>query len=221
MKVMLLAAGRGERMGHLTEYCPKPLLKVAERALIEHHIVALKDQGFYEFVINVAYLGDQIKAALGNGDRWAVSIQYSDEGGQALETGGGIFKALPLLGEEPFLLVNADVWTDFPYADLRAKDDKNIHLVLVNNPAHNEKGDFCLLDGVVESEGGERYTYSGIGVFRPIIFEQQSAGVFPLAPIIRQTISKGQVSGELHNGEWIDVGTPERLADLELKLRQT
>lgn len=219
MKVMLLAAGRGERMGPLTEYCPKPLLQVAGCALIEHHIVALKAHGFSEFVINVAYLGEQIKEKLGNGERWAVNIEYSDEGSQALETGGGIFKALSLLGKEPFLLVNADVWTDFPYANLRAKVDKNIHLVLVNNPAHNKKGDFCLLDGAVELAGSERYTYCGIGVFNPVIFEQQTAGVFPLAPIIRQSISKGQVSGELHHGEWIDVGTPERLADLELKLQ--
>jgi len=220
MKVMILAAGRGERMGRLTDSCPKPLLQVAGQPLIEHHLLALKAHGFNEFVINVAYLGQQIKTTLGNGDRWGVAIEYSDEGERALETGGGIFRALPLLGEEPFLLVNADVWTDFPYGNLRGKTDKDIHLVLVNNPAHNEEGDFCLLDGIVKEGVAERYTYSGIGVFNPVIFEQQTAGIFPLAPIIRQSISQGRVSSELHNGEWIDVGTPERLADLELKLQQ-
>ena len=220
MKVMILAAGRGERMGRLTDSCPKPLLQIGGVPLIEHHILALKEHGFNEFVINIAYLGGQIKTTLGNGERWGVVIEYSDEGEQALETGGGIFRALPLLGKEPFLLVNADVWTDFPYGSLRGKTDKDIHLVLVNNPIHNKAGDFSLLDGAAKIEGDERYTYSGIGVFNPVIFEQQKAGVFPLAPIIRQSISQGRVSSELHNGEWIDVGTPERLADLELKLRQ-
>ena len=220
MKVMILAAGRGERMGRLTEYCPKPLLKVAGRPLIEHHILALKKHGFSEFVINIAYLGEQIKAALGCGERWGVRIEYSDEGLQALETGGGIFNALPLLGEQPFLVVNADVWSDFPYASLRTKVDKNIHLVLVNNPSHNLKGDFGLFDGSIELASDKSYTYSGVGVFNPIIFSQQTAGIFPLAPIIRESISCQRVSGELYQGKWVDVGTPERLADLERKLQQ-
>jgi MurNAc alpha-1-phosphate uridylyltransferase len=217
MKVMILAAGRGERMGHLTENCPKPLLKVAGRPLIEHHILALKQYGFDDFVINVAYLGDQIKSALGSGERWGVSIEYSDEGDQALETGGGIYKALPLLGDEPFLVVNADVWTDFPYDSLIKATTKDIHLVLVNNPLHHQKGDFGLLDGVAQLEGDELYTYSGIGVFRAAIFTQQMDGAFPLAPIIRQSILSEQVSAQLYHGEWVDVGTPERLANLENK----
>ncbi|MBQ0841289.1 MAG: nucleotidyltransferase family protein [Gammaproteobacteria bacterium] len=220
MKVMILAAGRGERMGRLTDHCPKPLLQVAGRALIEHHILALKAQGFSQLVINVAYLGKQIKDALGNGERWGVHIEYSDEGNQALETGGGIFKALPLLGEAPFLLLNADVWTDFPYESLRNKTDKNIHLVLVNNPAHNLKGDFSLIANRVELATSEWLTYSGVGVFNPTIFANEEAGVFPLAPLIRESISRHQVSGELYQGEWIDVGTPERLTDLKLKLQQ-
>lgn len=218
MKVMILAAGRGERMGELTAHCPKPLLKVAGRSLIEHQIMALKSQGFDEFVINVAYLGEQIKRALVTGEKWGVNIEYSDEGCHVLETGGGILNALPLLGTEPFLLVNADVWGDYPYAKLRTKTDKNIHLVLVSNPAHNSEGDFDLLDGLVVSAGGEALTYSGIGVFNPAIFTGKATGIFPLAPIIRDLIVTGQVSGEQHQGEWIDVGTPERLADVELKL---
>jgi len=219
MKVMILAAGRGERMGELTAKCPKPLLKIAGRSLIEHHILALKKQGFSEFVINVAYLGEQIKNALGSGEQWGVDIAYSDEGKQALETGGGIYHALPLLGDEPFLVVNADVWTDFPYASLANKTDNNIHLVLVSNPVHNLAGDFDLLGGRVVKENGEPYTYSGVGVFNPRIFAQQTAGIFPLAPLIRDEISGHEVTGELYQGEWIDVGTPERLADLEQVLR--
>tara|TARA_R110002096_G_scaffold19077_6_gene64083 strand:- start:571 stop:1236 length:666 start_codon:yes stop_codon:yes gene_type:complete len=219
MKVMILAAGRGERMGRLTDNCPKPLLEISGQPLIVHHLLALKSQGFNDFVINVAYLGDQIKTALGKGEQWGVHIEYSDEGDNALETGGGIFRALPLLGDEPFLLVNADVWTDFPFQRLRNKTVKDIHLVLVNNPDHNQHGDFCLLDGEQKNQDSQRYTYSGIGVFSRAVFEQQTEGVFPLAPIIRQFIAQGRVSSELHRGEWVDVGTPERLAELALKLK--
>lgn len=219
MKVMILAAGRGERMGQLTDACPKPLLKVAGKSLIEHHIEALRKQGFTEFVINVAYLGHQIKSTLGDGQQWGVQIKYSDEGVQALETGGGLFNALPLLGEEPFLVVNADVWTNFPYATLRNKTDKKIHLVLVENPSHNTTGDFCLEGSAVVPQGLDCYTYSGVGVFTPSIFEEQTGGVFPLAPLIRDEVSRHAVSGQLHQGVWIDVGTPERLADVEKTLR--
>jgi len=218
MKVMILAAGRGKRMGRLTDDCPKPLLQIAGKSLIEHHILALKKEGYSEFVINVAYLGEQIKKAMGNGDKWGVNIEYSDEGDNALETGGGIFNALPLLGDSPFLVVNGDVWTDYPYARLRDKTDKNIHLVLVNNPAHNLSGDFNLRDGGIVQAGGDCYTYSGIGVYSPCVFANQRAGVFPLAPLIREEISQQNVSGELHSGVWIDVGTPERLADVESAL---
>jgi len=215
MKVMILAAGRGQRMRELTESCPKPLLKVKGVSLIEHHIRALKAQGFNEFVINVAYLAAQIKQALGSGKQWGVSIAYSDEDGEALETGGGIFKALPLLGDKSFLVVNADVWIDYPYANLRQETAKKIHLVLVNNPVHNPAGDFHLKGQQLVEQGGECLTYSGVGVFHPSVFSDESGGVFPLAPLIRQQISHGDVSGELHKGVWVDVGTPERLAFLE------
>jgi len=218
MKVMILAAGRGKRMGRLTDNCPKPLLQVAGKSLLEHHILALKEQGFSEFVINVAYLGEQIKKAIGDGEQWGVSIEYSDEGDNALETGGGIFNALSLLGNAPFLVVNGDVWTDFPYASLRNKAVKNIHLVLVNNPTHNLAGDFNLRKSDIVQSGGDCYTYSGIGVFSPRVFDNKSVGVFPLAPLIRDEISEQNVSGELHSGVWIDVGTPERLADVESAL---
>lgn len=214
MKVMILAAGRGQRMGSLTEHCPKPLLEISGRSLIEHQLLALKQQGFSEFVINLAYLGGKIKQALGSGERWGVTIEYSDEGELALETGGGIYKALPLLGQEHFLLVNADVWTDFPYASLRDQTAKKIHLVLVDNPKHNHAGDFQLHESRVLNEGGECLTYSGVGVFHPSVFAAETAGVFPLAPLIRRQITADQVSGQRHQGVWVDVGTPERLASL-------
>ncbi|MEH6504594.1 MAG: nucleotidyltransferase family protein [Cycloclasticus sp.] len=219
MKVMILAAGRGERMRQLTDNCPKPLLKIAGRSIIEQLILTLKKQGFSEFVINIAYLGSQIKQALGSGEQWGVEIEYSDEGDAALETGGGIFKALRLLGDEHFLVVNADVWTDFPYNSLLNKTENKIHLVLINNPPHHPDGDFSLKGGLVVSPGDKTFTYSGIGVFHPAIFAQEKPGAFPLAPIIRRCISRAEVSGELHEGEWIDVGTPERLADLALVLK--
>ncbi|PHS73661.1 MAG: mannose-1-phosphate guanylyltransferase [Cycloclasticus sp.] len=218
MKVMILAAGRGVRMGALTENCPKPLLKLAGKSLIEHHLLALKEQGFNEFVINVAYLGAQIKNQLGDGEKWGIHIDYSNEGDQALETGGGIFHALPLLGSEPFLVVNGDVWTDFPYASLRSQMTRKIHLVLVKNPSHNVAGDFSLVGGRIVPDLAERYTYSGVGVFNPAIFELKRAGIFPLAPIIREEIARCQVTGQLHLGEWVDVGTPERMTELERKL---
>ena len=218
MKVMILAAGRGQRMRELTERCPKPLLKIKGVSLVEHHIQALKKQGFSEFVINIAYLGEQIKQALGSGEQWGVSIEYSDEAGSALETGGGIFKALPLLGDKHFLVVNADVWTDFSYASLRKQITSNIHLVLVNNPTHNLGGDFQLQRDRVVTQGGESLTYSGVGVFHPSVFSAETGGVFPLAPLIRQQIANAEVSGQLHNGVWVDVGTPERLAFLESQM---
>jgi len=218
MKVMILAAGRGQRMRELTKNCPKPLLKINGQSLIEHHIHALKKQGFNEFVINVAYLGEQIKQVLGDGKQWGVSIAYSDEGDTALETGGGIFKALPLLGENHFLVVNADVWIDFPYASLRKETAKKIHLVLVNNPAHNLAGDFQLEDGQLVEQGGESLTYSGVGVFHPSVFSAECGGVFPLAPLIRRQIPCAEVTAQLHNSVWVDVGTPERLAFLESQM---
>ena len=219
MKVMILAAGRGERMGALTDSCPKPLLEVAGKPLIEHHILALKAQGFSEFVINVAYLGQQIIDNLGSGQRWGVDIAYSDEGSDALETGGGINNALPLLGDDHFLVVNADVWMDYPFARLRNQVAKQVHLVLVPNPQHHLSGDFTLSNGDLLADGAEKYTYSGIGVYHPSLFDGRCSGKFPLAPIIRQAIQRGQATGELYDSLWVDVGTPERLAEAENQLK--
>jgi len=212
MKAMLLAAGRGERMRPLTDHTPKPLLRVAGRTLIEHHIEALARAGIRELVVNQAHLGAQLIAALGDGSDYGVHIDYSAEPPGALETGGGIFNALPLLGEAPFLVVNSDIWTDFDFTALPQKPDCLAHLVLVDNPAHHLQGDFALEHGRVHADGPARLTFSGIGVYRPDLFADSPGGAFPLAPLLRRAMEAGQVSGEHYAGAWFDIGTPERLA---------
>lgn len=213
MKAMILAAGRGERMGELTASRPKPLLEVAGIPLIEHHLRHLHAAGFRDIVINTAYLGDQIRTALGNGSRWGLTIQFTIEP-ERLDSGGGIHNALPLLGEQPFLLVNGDVWTDIPLQRLRLAENHLAHLVMVPNPDHNLKGDFVLeQNGMMQPQGdaGQRLTYSGISVLSPQLFAACDPGIFPLAPLLRNAMQQGRVSGECHDGLWIDVGTPERL----------
>jgi len=213
MKAMILAAGKGERMRPLTLHTPKPLIPVAGVPLIEYHVRALKAAGFQGLVINHAWLGAQIEAYLGTGERWAVPIQYSPEA-EPLETGGGIQRALPLLGDEPFVVVNGDIWTDYDFSQLCQPLQGLAHLVLVDNPAHHPAGDFLLRDGQVRDEGtSARLTYSGIAVLHPRLFEGCSAGAFKLAPLLRQAMATGQVSGEHYTGHWVDVGTTERLAE--------
>lgn len=218
MKAMILAAGRGERMRPLTDHTPKPLLSAGGKCLIEYHIEALAQAGFRELVINHAHLGEQIEQKLGDGQRYGVAIQYSAEG-QALETGGGIFRALPLLGDEPFLVVNGDVWCDYPYERLRQRTVAWAHLVLVDNPPQHPQGDFVLRDGRVYDEEGARLTFSGIGVYHPRLFAQCRPGAFPLAPLLRQAMAEERVSGEHYQGYWSDIGTPERLQALDRLLR--
>lgn len=219
MRAMILAAGRGERMRPLTDHTPKPLLEVAGKPLIQHHIERLAMAGFSDLVINHAHLGSQIEQALGNGSRWGLSIRYSPET-PALETGGGILRALPLLGDAPFLVINADVWTDIDFAALRsAKLTGLAHLVLVQNPEHHPSGDFSLRQGrVMLLNTGDTFTFSGIGLYRAALFGGCSDGPFPLAPLLRAAMARGQVSGELHRGLWMDIGTPQRLAELESML---
>ena len=214
MKAMILAAGRGERMRPLTDHTPKPLLVAGGKPLIQHHIERLAAAGIRELVINHAHLGKQIEAALGDGSEFGVEIRYSPEE-PALETGGGIFRALPLLGPEPFLVVNGDVWTDVDLAGLAIDAGDLAHLVLVDNPSHNPKGDFVLIDDRVQSEGAPRLTFSGIGLYRPELFDGQTPGAFPLAPLLRQAMAAGRVGGQRHDGHWFDIGTPERLAALD------
>lgn len=214
MKAMILAAGRGERMRPLTDSTPKPLLKVAGKSLIEYHIVALAKAGITELVINVAWLGKQIKTALGDGADYGVNIYYSDEGEQALETAGGIIKALPVLGSDAFIVVNGDVWCDYDFANLPSEPPGLAHLVMVDNPSHHLQGDFMLHDGELTDDGENRLTFSGIGLYRPALFENMDATVQPLAPLLRNAMRQKKVSGEYFQGQWLDIGTPERLAEL-------
>lgn len=211
---MILAAGRGERLRPLTDSTPKPLLKVGDRTLIEHHLHALARAGFRETVINHAHLGDQIEGQLGSGERYGLTIRYSVEE-SALETGGGILRALPMLGDEPFLVVNGDIWTDYPFQRLRELSPVLAHLVLVANPAHHPKGDFSLHEGIIGNAVSQRYTFSGIGVYRASLFSGMKDARFALAPLLRDAAQRGAVSGELYEGSWIDVGTPERLREAD------
>lgn len=223
MKAMILAAGRGERMRPLTDTVPKPLLPVGGKPLIQYHIEALAAAGVCDIVINLAWQGEMLRHTLGNGARFGVKLVYSDEGSQALETGGGIFKALPLLGPAPFLVVSGDIWTDYPLAqlltrlDVPATADDVAHFVMVPNPEFHTRGDFALRDGRVAAEG-ERYTYANLGVFRPGFFAGCSAGCFPLAPLMAAWIARQRVSGELYRGRWHNIGTPAQLAHLDRQL---
>ncbi|MET0499493.1 MAG: N-acetylmuramate alpha-1-phosphate uridylyltransferase MurU [Steroidobacteraceae bacterium] len=219
MRAMILAAGRGERMRPLTDSMPKPLLPVGGKPLIQFHIDALAASGVRDIVINLAWLGSRIKSALGDGSAQGVRLHYSDEGDGALETGGGIFNALPLLGKQPFLVVSGDVWTDYPLARLAARlaPEDLAHFVLVHNPEYHRRGDFGLRDGRVIDDG-ERLTYANIGVFRPEFFAGCEPGKFPLAPLMRKRIQEGRVSGEFHAGRWFNLGTPAQLAQLDASL---
>ena len=214
MKAMLLAAGRGERLRPLTDSTPKPLLEVRGEPLIGWHLRALARAGVREVVINLAWLGGQIRARVGDGARYGLAVQYSPEPEGALETGGGIFQALPLLGPGPFLVVNGDTHTDIEFARLAIAPGELAHLVLVPNPAHHPRGDFALRDGLVQAEGEPRLTYSGVGVYRPELFAGCQPGRFPLLPLLDKAIAARALGGELHAGAWTDVGTVERLAAL-------
>lgn len=225
MKALILAAGLGTRMRPLTDHCPKPLLPVAGKPLIVHHIERLAAAGFRQLVINTAYLGEQIEAALGDGARWGVRIAYSHEG-QPLETGGGIFRALGALAagetdpDAAFVVVNGDIWCDLDLARLpQSLAGDSAHLVLVDNPAHHPAGDFLLSpDGRVSSAtggAGRRLTFSGLSLLSPRLFAGQQDGAFPLAPLLRAAMARHAVSGQYHGGQWIDVGTPARLQQLD------
>jgi MurNAc alpha-1-phosphate uridylyltransferase len=218
MKAMLLAAGRGERLRPLTDSLPKPLVRVGGRPLIAWHLQALARAGVREVVINLSWLGEQLRAALGDGAAFGVRIHYSEEGPVPLETGGGIFRALPHLGPGPFLVVNADVWSDVDFASLALEGDAHARLVLIENPPHHPRGDFGLDDGYVVQREHERFTYSGIGVYRAEFFAGVEPGRFPLLPLLNRAIAARLVRGQLHRGDWCDVGSPERLADLETRL---
>lgn len=217
MKAMILAAGRGERLRPLTDHTPKPLLSVGGKPLIVWHIEALVRAGIEQIVINHAWLGEQLPQTLGDGSRWGVKINYSAEGELGLETGGGIFNALSLLGDAPFLLINGDVFTDMNYAALvKCGLTQNMlaHLCLVDNPEHHPKGDFSLTNSgrVIDQPS---LTFAGVSLISPQLFVGCQAGRFPLAPLLRQAMQVGCVTGEKHAGFWLDVGTVQRLQYLE------
>lgn len=215
MRAMILAAGRGKRLSPLTDSCPKPLIKVRGKALIEYHLEALRLIGIKHVVINISYLGHQLQHALGTGKKWDLQIDYSIED-PVLETGGGIVNALPLLGDEPFIVLSSDIWTNFPFNQLKNKiilENKLAHLILVDNPEHNQDGDFGLEKDIVVNT--PQYTYANIGLYRPELFKACTPGVFPLAPLLRSAISKGLLTGEHYPGIWSDIGTVERLQRVE------
>jgi len=224
VRAMILAAGRGERMRPHTDHRPKPMLPVAGKPLIERHLERLRAAGVEDVVVNLGWLGEVIRAGIGDGGAFGVRVQYSVEGWPALESGGGIHHALPLLGDAPFVVVNGDVWTDYPLERLvqRAatlEPQVHAHLVLVRNPSHNPAGDFVLDGGRIDNGTAGRHTFSGLSVHRPQLFAGCKPGHFPLLPLWRAAADAGRVSGELYEGLWSDVGTPERLEQLERALR--
>jgi len=208
---MILAAGRGERLRPLTDALPKPLVDVGGKPLIEYHLENLAGAGFRTVVINQGHLGDMLPRALGDGSRWGINIHWSDEQPEALETGGGIFQALPHLGPAPFLVINGDVWTDYPFARLRAVKCDWAHLVMVPNPDHHPRGDFSLAGARIREYGDRPLTFSGIGVYNPRLFEGCQAGKFSVVPLLRSAMEKHLVTGEEFRGGWNDIGTLERL----------
>ena len=218
MKALIFAAGRGERMRPLTDTTPKPLLHAGGKRLIEWHLENLSAAGVHEVVINTSHLAEQFPVVLGDGSRWGLRIAYSYEGPEALETGGGMLHALPLLGADPFIAVNGDIWTDFDFSTLPPSPTGLAHLVLVDNPGHHPRGDFGLQHGLVFDE--PRLTFAGIGVYRSELLAGHTPGKFGLVPILRAAMRDENVSGEHFTARWCDIGTPQRLAALDAQLTQ-
>ncbi len=219
MRAMILAAGRGERMKPLTDHCPKPLLALAGKPLMVYHIEKLVALGIRDIVINSAWLSEQIQSQIADGSAFGANVSHSVEHEGGLETAGGIIKALPLLGEEPFIVVNGDIWTDYDFAHLPQQlPDSLAHLVFVDNPEHNEAGDFAITHGKVCQNSEPKYTFSGIAVYRPELFAGCKVEKAPLPPLWRRYMDDGLIGGELYHGLWTDVGTPIRLQQLEQQL---
>ncbi len=217
---MLLAAGRGERLRPITDTLPKPLVAIAGKPLIVYHLEALVRAEVRDVVINLSWLGEKIRATLGDGSRYGVRITYSEEGPVPLETGGGIHRALPLLGSDPFLVVNSDVWTDVDFGRLLALEEgAEARLLLAPNPPHHARGDFGVEGDLVVERAADRFTYTGIGVYRPELFAGCAPGRFPLLPLLQRAIAARRLRGEVYRGEWLDIGSPERLAWLDARER--
>jgi MurNAc alpha-1-phosphate uridylyltransferase len=210
MKAMILAAGRGKRMGDLTLSTPKPLIKISDRYLIEYSIEALKKINIKDIVINISYHSEQIKKALGDGKKFGVNIEYSEEP-ELLETGGGILQALPLLGNEPFIVLSSDVVTDYPLQKLLNHPEKLAHIVLVDNPQYHPRGDFGLLENKISLQGDSNLTFGNIGIYKPELFNDYKPGHFRLGDVLKKAIANEQVTGEHYQGNWHNVGTPEDL----------
>ena len=215
MKAMILAAGRGERLRPHTDITPKPLIQVGRHRLIEYHLLNLARAGIEDIVINISWLADQIRDTLGDGSNYSLNITYSDEGDEALETAGGIINALPYLDDEAFIVINGDIWCDYDLSSLVNRQmEHEAHLVLVNNPEHNAEGDFALEQDLIKNSGDKKLTFSGIGVYTRKFFADTDPGKKALAPILRKKSELSKISGEYYNGQWIDIGTIERLAQL-------
>ena len=210
MKAMILAAGRGERLRPLTDNVPKPLLPIGGKPIIEHTVAALVDSGITDIIINLSYKGHQIRDSLGDGQRLGANLRYSDEGSEALETAGGILRALPFFDHQPFLVVNGDIYTEYPYAKLIDQSINYAHLILVPNPEHHPQGDFGLESKLALNHADQLLTFSGIGLYQKKMFEGLATGAHPLGPLLREAISIGGVTGEHFTGVWMDIGTVER-----------
>ena len=231
MKALIFAAGKGERMRPLTDVTPKPLLTVGGKPLIVWHLEKLAALGVTDAVINTAWLAQCFRPTLGDGSRWGLRLHYSFEGEEPLETGGGMLQALHWLGEAAFLTVNGDIWTDYDFTRLPREPVGLAHLVLVDNPPQHPHGDFALVDGHLQAEGGGKLTYSGIGIYRPALLDgwrgvigsipgaDETTPRFKLAPLLLAAMAQRRITGEHHTGRWTDVGTPERLAELDKALK--
>jgi MurNAc alpha-1-phosphate uridylyltransferase len=211
MKAMVLAAGRGERLRPLTDTTPKALIEVHGQSLLERHLLNIRDAGIEDVVINLGWLGEKVRDRVGSGSEFGLNIAYSDEGDNILETGGGIYNALHLLGSDPFFVVNADIYTDMPVPNVTLPENALGHLVLVPSPDYREAGDFDLEDGLVRNGETPSLTFSGVCVYRPEFFDGCEAGRFSIVPMLREAADDGRLQGTLYTGPWADVGTPERL----------
>lgn len=218
MIAMILAAGRGERLQPITDSVPKSLVEVGGTSLLERHLSALADAGVSTVIINLGWLGEQIVERIGSGNRFGLQVCYSPEYEQILETGGGIRRALPMLGRDPFWVLNADIYTDFSLPDFELPDDCFGHLVLVPTPKDKARGDFDLLNGKIGNGDAPAYTFSGIACYRPEFLQQQDVERFSIVPLLRRAADLGQLSGALYEGQWADVGTPEKLRDINDRL---
>lgn len=214
MIAMILAAGRGERLRPVTDELPKALVEINGESLLDRHLKSLRASGVDTVVINLGWLGEQIVEKIGSGSRFGLQVVYSPEYENVLDTGGGIRRALPLLGRDPFWVVNADIYTDFEFCAIELQRQMLGHLVLVPRPAHKDRGDFDLVDGLVRNAEKPALTYSGVAYFRPALLADRESGRFPLAPLLREAADGGRLSGSLHRGLWEDIGTPDRLARL-------